>query len=127
MAEKIRYAPTLVRTGRGLTIGGTRITLYQIMDFLKAGYPPEEIRDDFGLTIRQMREVTEYIETHRDEAENEYRQVLDLAERNRQYREDRNRERLAQIEKMPPEPEYAGIWDKLQAWKTELARRESLS
>ena len=66
------YAPTLVRTGRGLTIGGTRITLYQIMDFLKAGYPPEEIRDDFGLTIRQMREVTEYIETHRDEAENEY-------------------------------------------------------
>lgn len=114
MAERIRYSPVVVRTGRGLTVAGTRITLYQIMDFLKAGYPPEEIRDDFGLTIRQMKEVTEYIETRRDEVENEYRQVLDLAERNRQYWEEHNRERLAQIAEMPPEPEYAGFWDKLQ-------------
>jgi uncharacterized protein (DUF433 family) len=127
MAERIRYSPAVVRTGRGLTVAGTRITLYQIMDFLKAGYPPEEIRDDFGLTVRQMKEVTKYIETRRDEVENEYRQVLDLAERNRQYWEERNRERLAQIAQMPPNPEYAGIWNKLQVWKKELEHRESLS
>jgi len=32
---------TVVRTERDLTIAGTRITLYQIMDFLKANYSPE--------------------------------------------------------------------------------------
>jgi hypothetical protein len=55
----------------------------------------------YGLTVRQMKEVTKYIKTRRDEVENEYRQVLDLAERNRRYWEERNRERLAQIPQMP--------------------------
>lgn len=127
MYRTIRYSPVVVRTSRGLTIAGTRITLYQIMDCLKAGYPPEEIRDDFGLTIRQMNEVMEYIETHREEFENEYQQVLALAEANRQYWEERNRERLAEIAKMPPQPEHIAIWNKLRQWKSKLASQESLS
>ncbi|HAO20351.1 MAG TPA: DUF433 domain-containing protein [Desulfobacteraceae bacterium] len=127
MSHTIRYTPAVIRTERGLTVAGTRITLYQIMDFLKAGYSAEEIRDDFRLTIRQMREITEYINSHQDEMENEYQEVLALAEKSRQYWEDRNRERLAKIAKMPPKPEYAELWNKLQTWKSKIANQASLS
>lgn len=115
---------TVVRTSRGLSIAGTRITLYQIMDYLKANYPPEVIRDRFRLTIKQMLEVLKYIETHRDEVELEYKQILEKAEANRQYWEGRNRERLAKIATIPPTPEQAEIWSKLQAWKTQLAQEQ---
>jgi len=127
MSHTIRYTPAVIRTERGLTVAGTRITLYQIMDFLKAGYSAEEIRDDFRLTIRQMREITEYINSHQDEMENEYQEVLALAEKSRQYWEDRNRERLAKIAKMPPKPEYAELWNKLQTWKSKIASQASMS
>ncbi|WP_366048867.1 hypothetical protein [Microcoleus sp. PH2017_11_PCY_U_A] len=33
----------LVRTEGGLTIAGTRITIYDVMDYLKAEYPPKFI------------------------------------------------------------------------------------
>ncbi len=33
----------IIRTERGLTIAGTRITLYDVMDYLKAQYPPKLI------------------------------------------------------------------------------------
>lgn len=115
---------TVVRTSRGLSIAGTRITLYQLMDYLKADYPPEVIRDRFRLTIKQMLEAIEYIETHQDEVEAEYKLVLEKAAANRHYWEDRNREQLARIAATPPKPEQAEIWSKLQAWKTRLAEEE---
>jgi uncharacterized protein (DUF433 family) len=52
---------TVVKNERGLTISGTRTTLYQIMDFLKANYSPEEIMTFFKLTIRQLTEIMKYI------------------------------------------------------------------
>ncbi|HAO19662.1 MAG: hypothetical protein BWK80_27095 [Desulfobacteraceae bacterium IS3] len=33
---------TVVRTGRGLSVSGTRISLYQIMDYLKAEWHPSD-------------------------------------------------------------------------------------
>ncbi len=105
--------PTVVRTERGLTISGTRITLYQIMDFLKADCSMEEILTCFRLTIRQMTDVLKYIETHHEEVESEYQQVLKLAEANRIYWEERNREHFEKISRMPPKPEYAELWKKL--------------
>ena len=33
--------PRVVRTERGLSIAGTRITLYDVMDYLKADWPPK--------------------------------------------------------------------------------------
>jgi uncharacterized protein (DUF433 family) len=117
MTLNIKSNPTIIRTERGLTISGTRITLYQIMDFLKAGYSHEEIINFFRLTINQMTNILSYIETNQNEVEAEYQHVLALAESNRQYWEERNRERFAQISQMPPKPEYAELWRKLQAWK----------
>lgn len=71
-----------------------------------------------------MVEVMAYIESHRAEVELEYQQVLEKAEANRKYWEERNRDRLAEIAALPPTPEQAEIWSKLQAWKTKLAQEQ---
>jgi len=34
---------------------------------------------------------------------------------------------LAKIAKMPPKPEYAELWNKLQTWKSKIANQESMS
>src|SRR6266850_3287649 len=94
MTEKATPQPTVVRTSRGLSIAGRRLTLYSIIDYLQAGWPPHLICDEFNLTDRQMTDVMTYIETHRDEVEQEYRAVLQHAEENRQYWDTRNRQRL---------------------------------
>ena len=112
--------PTVVRTSRGLSIAGTRITLYNVMDYLKAGWPPKLIRDRFNLTDKQIADVMDYIDTHRPEVEAEYQLVLQQAEENRQYWEARNRERFAEIAAMSSKPGQEEIRAKLQAWKAKL-------
>src|SRR5437899_2446040 len=106
---------TVVRNKRGLSINGTRITLYDVMDYLHAGLSPDEIREWLPLTEPQVAAAMEYIATHRAEVEAEYRQVLAKAEANRRYWEEQNRDRLAQIAATPPKPEHAAAWAKLQA------------
>jgi uncharacterized protein (DUF433 family) len=113
---------TVVRTSRGLSVAGTRITLYQIMDYIKAGYPPEVIRDDFRLTIRQTADVMNYIHTHYDEVDKEYQRIVAQAEEIRRYWNERNKERFAQIAALPRKPEHKEIWDILDERK---ARREA--
>ncbi len=120
MAEIINPQPTVVRTSRGLSIAGTRITLYSLMDYIKAGKSAETIRDDFRLTIKQTADALDYIEKHRAEVETEYEQVLKEAEEEQQYWEERNRERFAQIAALPPKPGQEEIRAKLQATKTKL-------
>lgn len=104
----------IIRTERGLTIAGTRITLYDVMDYLKAQYPPKFIRDAFNLTDKQIHAVLSYIEVHRTEVEAEYQEILKAAEETRQYWEERNRERFAQIAAAPYRPGYEAVRAKLQ-------------
>jgi uncharacterized protein (DUF433 family) len=104
MSESVEHQPTVVRTERGLSINGTRITLYYVMDYVCAGRSPEEIQYWLRLTNRQLADVMEYIEEHRAEVEAEYQQVLQEAQEIREYWEERNRERLQQIASMPPRP-----------------------
>ena len=111
---------TVIRTDRGLSIAGTRITLYSIMDYVKAGWPSRLIRDRLNLTDRQISDVMAYIEAHREQVEAEYRLVLQQAEENRRYWENRNRERLAQIAAMGPPPGKEEIWARVQARKRQL-------
>jgi len=111
---------TVVRTSRGLVIAGTRITLYDVMDYLTANWPPELTRDWFNLTDQQMTDVVDYIETHRAEVEAEYQLVLQQAEQVRHYWEARNRERFAQIAAMPPKSGQEEIRARLAAWKARL-------
>jgi uncharacterized protein (DUF433 family) len=109
--------PSIIRTERGLTISGTRITLYDVMDYVKAQYPPKFIRSLFDLTEDQINAALSYIEANRAEVEAEYQIVLKQAEENRQYWEERNREHFARVAAMPPKLGRESLWAKLQEQK----------
>jgi uncharacterized protein (DUF433 family) len=109
--------PAIIRTERGLTISGTRITLYDVMDYVTAQYPPKFIRSLFDLTEDQINAALSYIKTNRPEVEAEYQLVLKQAEENRQYWEERSREHLARAAKIRPKPGQEALWAKLQEQK----------
>ena len=44
MSTVLEAQPKIIRTERGLTISGTRITLYDVMDYVTAQYPPKFIQ-----------------------------------------------------------------------------------
>lgn len=112
----------IIRTERGLTIAGTRITLYDVMDYVTEQYPPKFIRGLFDLTEEQINAALDYIEANRTEVETEYQQVLKEAEELREYYEEQNRERVARIATLPPPPGMEAAWEKLQKSK---ARHQS--
>lgn len=105
----------IVRTERGLTIAGTRVSLYDVIDFLKAQYPPKLIRNKLNLTEVEINGALSYIETNRTEVESEYQQVLKTREEIRQYWEEYNRDRFDRIAKTPRKPEHEALWAELEA------------
>jgi uncharacterized protein (DUF433 family) len=111
----------IIRTERGLTISGTRITLYDVMDYLKSQYPAKFIRSLFDLTEEQISTALAYIEQNRDAVEAEYELVLQQAEENRKYWEERNQNRLKQIREHQPKPGQEALWEKLQQQKAKHA------
>jgi uncharacterized protein (DUF433 family) len=117
MTSVIHNQPAIIRTERGLTISGTRITLYDVMDYVTAQYPPKFIRSLFDLTEEQIKAALSYIEANRSEVEEEYQLVLKQSEENRQYWEERNREHFARVAAMSPRPGREALWTKLQEQK----------
>jgi uncharacterized protein (DUF433 family) len=107
----------IIRTERGLTIAGTRITLYDVMDYVTAQYPPKFIRSLFNLTNEQINAALTYIEENRAEVEAEYQIVLKEAEELREYYEEKNRDLIARLTTKPPKPGMEAAWKKLQAQK----------
>ncbi len=112
--------PAIIRTGRGLTIAGTRTTLYRIMDYVKADWPPKLIRDRLHLTDQQVADALAYIDQHREEVEAEYQQVLAESEEMKREWEEKRREIQAAVADKPIKPEEAEIRDKLAAAKARL-------
>jgi len=115
--------PTIIRTESGLTIAGTRITLYDVMDYITAQYPHKFICALFRLTDEQMNAALSYIEANRAEVEAEYCLVLEEAKELQQYWREQNRELIEKIAKMPPPPGKEVAWEKLQAQKAKLQAR----
>jgi uncharacterized protein (DUF433 family) len=113
----------IIRTERGLTISGTRITLYDVMDYVTAQYPPKFIQGLFDLTEAQINAALAYIETNRVEVEAEYQQVLKESEELRQYYEERNRDLIARLAMKSPSPGMEAAWEKLQAQKAKHQAR----
>lgn len=112
--------PSIIRTEGGLMIAGTRITLYDVIDHLVAGWPPKLILNWLPLTEEQLNAALSYIDSNRTEVEAEYQTVLQATREMREYWEGKNRELLTQIAKIPPKPEQEEIYAKLQAWKAKL-------
>jgi uncharacterized protein (DUF433 family) len=111
----------IIRTERGLTIAGTRITLYDLMDYVATQYPPKFIQGLFELTDDQINVALAYIEANRAEVEAEYDQVLRESAELQQYYAEQNRERIARIAAQRPKPGTEAAWERLQAVR---AKRE---
>ncbi len=114
----------IVRTERGLTIAGTRITLYDVMDYITEQYPPKFICAMLGITDEQLISALSYIDAHRAEVEAEYQKVLKETEELQQYYEQQNRDLIAQIATKPPEPGTEEIRAKLRPEAAKLELRK---
>ncbi len=108
---------SIIRTERGLTIAGTRISIYDVIDLIKAEYPPKLIAEKFNLTEVQINAVLSYIKNDENQLETEYQEVLQNREEIRQYWEEQNRDRIARIATMPHKPGQELLWAKLEAQK----------
>lgn len=89
--------PAIIRTERGLTVAGTRVTLYDILEYLADGWAYADLCALFGLSSAQLASALGYIEDHREAIQVEYHGVVAQAAANLLYWEERNRERFAQI------------------------------
>lgn len=123
MALLSNESPYITRTDRGLTITGTRITLYDVMDYVLGQYPPKFIRAMLGLSEEQINAALIYINNHHSEVEAEYALVLQDIEDLRHYYDQQNHDRVARLAAMPPKPGTEAIRAKLQ---TEWVRLEAL-
>lgn len=112
--------PAIIRTERGLTIKGTRITLYDVMEYLKADYPIWLIQERLSLTEEQLTSALIYIQEHQTEVEAEYQTVLETSQEIRTYWEQYNEERFKQASQRSPKPEEKVLREKLDAWKSQL-------
>jgi len=115
--------PTVVRTGRGLMVAGTRISLYDIMGYLKEDWPPKLIRQWLNLTEQQMTDVLDYLTAHHDEVEAEYQLVIEQAEEIRAYWEERNRAIHEDVAALPAPPGREALVARLRARKAELGMK----
>ncbi|MDY0165293.1 MAG: DUF433 domain-containing protein [Thermoguttaceae bacterium] len=65
----------IIDRGRGPEIAGTRITVYHIWEFYRAGDNRDDIALSFGLSSRQVQAAIDYIEAHRQEVEQQYAKI----------------------------------------------------
>lgn len=119
MAENGNRPTTIIRTERGLTVAGTRTTLYDILDYLHADWPPKLVQEWLDLSDQQMADVLTYLEHHRAEVEQEYQQVIQQAITLRLYWDQRLQEHLAQQPKKALSAEQAILRAKFQTWKAQ--------
>ena len=95
----------IIRTERGLTIAGTRITIYDIIGHLEAGWTPKLMQNWLSLTDEQLDAALSYIDTHYSEVEAEYQTVLQIAQEIREYWEEKTESVLNRLLKSLPNPD----------------------
>ena len=89
----------IIDRGRGPEIEGTRITVYDVMDYLQEGWSYEQIAGLFRLPPDDIQAAIQYIEAHKEDVMTAYRQIL-ARHHNIQYspavqaKLTRNREKL---------------------------------
>lgn len=116
--SQIEIAPGIVRrSDRGLCIAGKRITLYLVMDYLKAGWPPHLIRHWLDLTEEEIANSIKFIESNREYFEAEYDDVIRKANEREQFWRERNRQHRIDASKRHFTPEQAAAWARLMSLK----------
>lgn len=67
----------IIDRGRGPEIEGTRITVYDVLDYHKLGWHRDLIAVTLSVNSRQVEAAVRYIEEHRDEVMAEYAKMLE--------------------------------------------------
>jgi uncharacterized protein (DUF433 family) len=69
--------PEIINRGRGPEIAGTRITVYDVLDFRKIGWRRDRIAGHFLLSSDQIQAAFDYIDSHQEEVEAAYDRMLE--------------------------------------------------
>ena len=69
--------PKIHDRGRGPEIEGTRITVYDVMDYYIEGWPATRIAARFELDTPDIQAAIDYIEAHRAEVDADYREIVE--------------------------------------------------
>jgi uncharacterized protein (DUF433 family) len=67
----------IIDRGRGPEIADTRITVYDLIDYLEHGWRPSAIADLFQITEQQVNAGIRYLDAHRSEVMAAYRRNLE--------------------------------------------------
>jgi uncharacterized protein (DUF433 family) len=65
----------IINRGRGPEIEGTRITVYDVMDYTQHGWHRDRIAALFRLSSRDIQAALDYIDAHRDEVTSAYQRI----------------------------------------------------
>ena len=68
---------TIINRGRGPEIAGTRIAVYDVMDYLKHGWHRDRIAALFRLSSRDIQAAIDHIDRHREQVEADYQTILE--------------------------------------------------
>jgi len=71
----------IVKSGRGPEISGTRITVYDVLEYYKAGLHCDLIADTLELSSGQVEVAIRYIEDHREEVMAAYEKNMERVAR----------------------------------------------
>lgn len=77
----------IINRGRGPEIQGTRITVYDVLDYAKHGWHRDRIAALFRLSSRDIQAALDYIQQHQEEVPANYERILDR-QRNYSYPPD---------------------------------------
>lgn len=66
----------IINRGRGPEIEGTRITVYDVYEYRRAGRRRDGIAAILGLASRQVQVALDYIDEHRAEVDAEYEKIM---------------------------------------------------
>ena len=107
----------IVETPRGPSLAGTRLTVYAVMDLIKAGRSKRFIEQMMLLTPEQVDAIFAYVEAHREEVEAAYERILQREAIARAESERIMRERSPYPPDMPWEEKKKLLIQKIEAKK----------
>ena len=67
----------IINRGRGPEIAGTRITVFDVLDYRKHGWHRDRIAALFRLSSGQVQAALDYIDAHNEEVMAAYKRILD--------------------------------------------------
>jgi uncharacterized protein (DUF433 family) len=76
-AREVLMDTVIINRGRGPEIAGTRITVYDILDYSTRGHHPTYIAAILDVSSDEVLAALKYIEEHQEEVMAEYQKILD--------------------------------------------------